>query len=354
MNKTRVLIVDDSALVRSVISELLANDPSIEVAGTAVDPYDARDKIKQLKPDVLTLDIEMPRMDGITFLRNLMKLNPMPVVMLSTLTHAGAEVTLQALELGAVDFIAKPKATDQSHILAVFESELCNKVKTAAASASKLKFHRKPVAERHLRQAPQIGPVSDILGGKQQVIAIGASTGGTEALAELLIQLPNNIPPIIVTQHIPASFSERFARRLNKLCSLTVKQAEEGDILQPGCVYIAPGSHHLQIRKQGHQLICNLNNGAEVNRHKPSVEVMFDSLLEVTPFKVSAMMLTGMGKDGAKAMKRLFDSGAHTIVQDEASSLVWGMPGAAAKYGAAKEIVSLQKMPAKLTKHLSS
>lgn len=354
MDKTRVLIVDDSALVRSVISELLACDPSIEVAGTAIDPYDARDKIKQLKPDVLTLDIEMPRMDGITFLRILMKLNPMPVVMLSTLTHAGAEVTLQALELGAVDFIAKPKATDQSHILEAFQSELCNKVKTAAASAAKLKFHRKPITERHFRQSPRADSGIEIIGGKQQIIAIGASTGGTEALAELLVQLPPNMPPIIVTQHIPANFSERFAKRLNKLCSLTVKQAEDGDILQSGYVYIAPGSHHLQVRKQGYQILCKLNDAGEVNRHKPSVEVMFDSLLEVTPFKVTALMLTGMGEDGAQSMKRLFDSGAHTIAQDESSSLVWGMPGAVVKYGGAKEIVSLQKMPAKLTRHLSS
>lgn len=347
MEKTRVLIVDDSAVVRSVITELLTLDPSIEVVGSAVDPYDARDKIKLLKPDVLTLDIEMPKMDGITFLKNLMKLNPLPVVMLSTLTHEGADATLQALELGAIDYIAKPSVSESDEELEFFQAELVSKVKAAAGSASKLKFRRggelKPV---------KMGQMQTIK-LQNQMVAIGSSTGGTEALHDILAQLPASMPPIIVTQHIPASFSERFASRLNRNTELTVVEAKQGDVLKPGHVYIAPGDYHLVIKRHGHEFVCHLDQSGPVNRHQPSVEVMFNSLLPFDLRKVTTVMLTGMGEDGAVAMKKLVDQGAHSIVQDEATSMVWGMPKAVVELGAAKEIAALDKIPQRLVEHLS-
>ena len=352
MPKTRVLIVDDSAVVRSVINEMLSADADIEVVGEAVDPYDARDKIKQLRPDVLTLDVEMPKMDGITFLRNLMKLNPMPVVMLSTLTQEGAEVTLQALELGAVDFIGKPMASSSDDHLEGFQTDLICKVKAAASASQKLRFRRTRVEPAERIAAPALsatGQARDQL----RVIAVGSSTGGTEALRDVLIGLPTNMPPIVVTQHIPASFSERFANRLNTVCDLTVKEAKDGDVLETGHVYIAPGDQHLKVRKHGLRMMCRLDDSGPVNRHQPSVEVLFNSLMEVAPANVTALMLTGMGEDGAKAMKSLADAGAHTIVQDEASSLVWGMPGAAVKYGAAKDVVALQNIAKRLMQHLN-
>ncbi|WP_415903299.1 protein-glutamate methylesterase/protein-glutamine glutaminase [Neptuniibacter sp. QD29_5] len=349
MEKTRVLIVDDSALVRGVISELLSMDSSIEVVGTAVDPYDARDKIKQLKPDVLTLDIEMPKMDGITFLKNLMKLNPMPVVMLSTLTHEGADATLQSLEIGAVDFIAKPSNTQSDELLEVFQSDLVEKVKAAASASAKLKFRR----NTRNSEPKVLSKPSSVLKGRNKLIAIGSSTGGTEALHDILSVLPADMPPIVVTQHIPASFSDRFANRLNRNCELTVKEAVHGEVLKSGNVYIAPGDTHLCVKQHGHEYVCALVDSNPVNRHKPSVEVMFNSIIEIDPKNITAIMLTGMGEDGALAMKDLVDKGAHSIVQDEASSLVWGMPGAAVRLGAAKEVVPLNDIAQRLVKHLS-
>ncbi len=350
MEKHKVLIVDDSAVVRKVLFELLSSDPEIEVVDTAVDPYDARDKIKEHRPDVLTLDIEMPKMDGITFLRNLMKLNPMPVVMLSTLTHKGADATLQALELGAVDFMPKPTMSQSDSALNMFQDELRQKVKMASASAKKIKFMR-PAGE-HVAKPTLTAPVA-VNGSGVEVIAIGASTGGTEALRDVLEVLPANLPPIVVTQHIPASFSERFANRLNTQCALTVKQAEEGDILKPGHVYIAPGSHHLRVKKQANILSAVLDDREPVNRHKPSVEVMFDSLTDAGIVKAVSIMLTGMGDDGAVAMKRLNDHGYHTIAQDEQTSLVWGMPGMAVKHGGVQEVLALNKISERLVQLLS-
>lgn len=348
MDGIRVLIVDDSALVRNVLTELLSLDSSIEVVGTAVDPYDARDKIKLLKPDVVTLDIEMPRMDGITFLKNLMKLNPIPVVMISTLTHAGADATLQALELGAVDYIGKPTVNESDEALNIFQRDLIDKVKAAAGSAPKLKFRRSSSNLDRQVIKPTVATHQN-----NQLIAIGSSTGGTEALHELLSVLPGSMPPMIITQHIPESFSERFANRLNRQSELTVSEAKEGDVLKAGHVYIAPGSHHLVIKKYGHQFICTLDSSEPVNRHKPSVEVMFDSLGELDAKNITTVLLTGMGEDGALAMKRLVDQGAYSIVQDEATSLVWGMPGAAVRLGAAKEVLALEKVAPRLVQYLS-
>ncbi|MFY0676879.1 MAG: chemotaxis response regulator protein-glutamate methylesterase [Neptuniibacter sp.] len=349
MEKHKVLIVDDSAVVRKVLMELLSSDPEIEVVATAVDPYDARDKIKEFRPDVLTLDIEMPKMDGITFLRNLMKLNPMPVVMLSSLTHKGAEATLQALELGAVDFMPKPTMSQSDGALKLFQDELRQKVKMAASSAKKLKFIRP--AGGHVSKPVLSAPV--VSSGKYELIAVGASTGGTEALRDVLEVLPQNLPPIVVTQHIPASFSERFANRLNSQCAVSVQQIKEGDILKPGHVYIAPGGHHLRVKKQANILVGVLDDREPVNRHKPSVEVMFDSLLDSGVTNAISIILTGMGDDGALAMKRLQDAGVHTIAQDEQSSLVWGMPGMAVKHGGVQEVLALNKISERLIQILS-
>lgn len=347
MDKIKVLIVDDSAVIREVLSEVLASDPAIEVIGTAEDPYDARTKIKELKPDVLTLDIEMPKMDGITFLKNLMKLNPLPVVMLSTLTHKGADATLQALELGAVDYMPKPAVNQSDAALQQFQYEIISKVKMAAASLQKLKSRRMANSEKKVVTAQ---PVNH----KSELIAIGSSTGGTEALRDIFQQLPANLPPIIISQHIPASFSTRLANRLDQVSEIAVKEAQEGDILQTGHAYLAPGSYHLKVKPHGYQLRLTLDNSLEVNRHKPSVEVMFDSAAELGGEKITALMLTGMGEDGAAAMLRLKEAGAHNIVQDEATSLVWGMPGTAVRLGAASEIVPLEKIAARLVKHLAS
>ncbi len=349
MEKCKVLIVDDSAVVRKVLTELLTSDPEIEVVDTAVDPYDARDKIKKHRPDVLTLDIEMPKMDGITFLRNLMKLNPMPVVMLSSLTHHGADATLQALELGAVDFMPKPTMSQTDAALKLFQDELRQKVKMAASSAKKIKFIR-PTGE-HVTKPALAAP--NITSSRVELIAVGASTGGTEALRDVLEVLPSNLPPIVITQHIPESFSERFANRLNSQCPMSVKQVDDGDILKPGYAYIAPGSHHLRVKKQGGVLVAVLDDREPVNRHKPSVEVMFDSLLETGVKNAVGVMLTGMGDDGAIAMKRLFDAGIYTIAQDEQSSLVWGMPGMAVKNGGVKEVLPLNKVSERLIQLLS-
>lgn len=348
MDGIRVLIVDDSALVRNVLTELLSLDSSIDVVGTAIDPYDARDKIKLLRPDVVTLDIEMPRMDGITFLKNLMKLNPIPVVMISTLTHEGADVTLQALELGAVDYIGKPTANESDESLKSFQKDLIDKVKAAADSASTLKFRRSAL---HIDKQVIKSPLMRTK--KNHLIAIGSSTGGTEALHDILCVLPVDMPPIVITQHIPESFSERFARRLNKQSVLQIAEAKDGDVLKAGHVYIAPGSHHLVVKKHGAELICRLEESAPVNRHKPSVEVMFNSLEGLDVKNITTILLTGMGDDGALAMKKLVDKGAHSIVQDEATSLVWGMPGAAVRYGAAKEILALEKVAPRLVQYLS-
>jgi len=333
--KIKVLIIDDSAIVRQVLTEVLSNTDDIEVVGTAIDPLIARDKIKVLNPDVLTLDIEMPRMDGITFLGNLMRLRPMPVVMISTLTEKGADITFKALELGAVDFVAKPKINVKTE-LAKYSAEVCDKVRAAAKAKIRgaglvVKNGPKKVAAVTRRN-------------KKQIIAIGSSTGGTEALKELLVKLPVDSPPIVITQHIPKSFSGPFSRRLNSMCDLTVHEAETGMQLEPGNAYVAPGDGHLIVMKKGTGYTCIINDGPAVNRHKPSVDVMFRSLAECAKKDVLAVMLTGMGSDGAAGMLELLQLGAKTVAQDEASSIVWGMPGSAVKLSAVQSIVPLNEM----------
>lgn len=337
MGKIRVLVIDDSVIVRQVLCEIFKETDDIEVVDVAQDPIEARDKIKIHNPDVLTLDIEMPKMDGITFLGNLMRLRPMPVVMVSTLTEKGAEATFRALELGAIDFVAKPKVEVQSQ-LRKYAEEICNKVRIA----SKAKVQEKSAAPA---AAVASGPIAAVTRrNPRQLIAIGASTGGTEAIRDVLTQLPKDSPPIVITQHIPKTFSAAFAARLNASCALTVVEAEHRQPIQPGHAYVAPGDQHLMVMSKAGQYVCFLNDGPEVNRHKPSVDVMFRSLIEHGGKNIVAALLTGMGADGAQGMLELKQAGAHTIAQDQATSVVWGMPGAAVNLGAQNEMLPLQKI----------
>lgn len=353
-NKIRVLIVDDSALVRKLLTELLAEDPAIEVCGTASDPLMARDKIKELNPDVLTLDVEMPRMDGVTFLRNLMRLRPMPVLMVSSLTENGADVTLEALELGAVDFVTKPKI-DLAHSLADYREEIVSKIKVAARARVKPLDERAPpariVTERFSADAI-LGPPTGrrMYKTTDSIIAIGASTGGTEAIKDVLAELPGDMPGIVITQHIPAAFSLPFSKRMDTVSAMNVCQAEDGQQILPGHVYIAPGDKHLMVTRSGARYICKLDDGPPVNRHKPSVDVLFRSVaLNAGPNAIGAI-LTGMGDDGARGLKEILDAGGRTVAQDEASSVVWGMPGSAVAAGGAQSVLPLNRIATHLVK----
>jgi len=340
MAKIKVLIVDDSALIRQMLTQIFNSAEDIEVVGTAGDPLIARDKIKALNPDVLTLDVEMPRMDGLTFLRNLMRLRPMPVVMISTLTAKGAEVTLDALALGAVDFVAKPKA-DVASALQEYADELISKIRMAA------KAHVKA-----LESKPQASPATQI--GKKhfrttdRIIAVGSSTGGTEALKEIVKQMPKNAPAMLVTQHLPAAFSLSFARHVNDASAMNACIAQDGQLILPGNIYIAPGDKHLKVARDGARYICRLDDGPTVNRHKPSVEVLFRSVAQNVGKNAIGVMLTGMGSDGSRAMLEMKEAGAINIVQDQASSIVWGMPGEAYKLGAAHHMLPLNQIAAQI------
>lgn len=329
----RVLVVDDSALVRQLMSELLGADPGIEVVGVAADPLIARRKIKQLAPDVLTLDIEMPHMDGLTFLRNLMRLRPMPVVMVSTLTSAGADATLEALALGAVDFVPKPDA-DVANRLADYADLLRARVKAAATAR----------VGRIDGPSPARPPALPRPDGGARLFAIGASTGGTEAIRELLSAMPADAPPIMVAQHIPAAFSAAFAERLDRHSAMHVAEAVDGEAIVPGRVYVAPGGRHLRVQCSGGRWRCRLGEDAPVNGHRPSVDVLFDSVLRCAGANAAAALLTGMGEDGACGLLALRNAGAVTIAQDRASSVVWGMPGAAVARGAACSVLPLAEI----------
>lgn len=333
-----VLIIDDSPLIRGLLTEILHQANDINVVGCAEDPYQAREMIKKLNPDVLTLDVEMPKMDGISFLKNLMRLRPMPVVMISTLTQKGSPITLEALELGAVDFIAKPTSNVRAQ-LNNYASLVQQKVRIAAGARIR-SFKKTP---------PDTKPISsetEFLLNK--VIAIGASTGGTEAIKEVLIKMPVNCPPIVITQHIPPVFSASFAERMDRTCLINVKEAQHGDKLSPGWAYIAPGGLHLSVKKRGIALYCQLDDGEPVNRHKPAVDVLFDSLVNCGSKNIVAAVLTGMGADGAKGLLALKQNGAYTLAQDEYSSVVWGMPKAAIDLNAANEVAALDKMAERL------
>lgn len=340
--RIKVLIIDDSALVRKLLTEILNEDPGIEVVATAPDPLIAREKIKATNPDVLTLDVEMPKMDGLTFLSNLMRLRPMPVVMISTLTEKGADVTLRAMELGAIDFISKPKL-GATYRLADYSEEIISKVKAAALvriAAVRDSLCSSPDMEKGMVSESQLKHYSTT----DKIVAIGASTGGTEAIKHVLAQLPANFPGIVISQHIPAAFSSSFAERVNEISAMQVSEARDGDQILPGCAFIAPGDRHLMVRKSGARYICHLDDGPAVNRHKPSVDVMFGSVAKRVGSNAVGVILTGMGVDGANGLKLMRDAGAKTIGQDEASSVVWGMPGAAFKADAVEKVVPLNEV----------
>ncbi|GAB3000936.1 protein-glutamate methylesterase/protein-glutamine glutaminase [Psychrosphaera aestuarii] len=339
----KVLIVDDSKLIRMILTEIINASQDMTVVGEAEDPFQARDLIKLLNPDVLTLDIEMPKMDGITFLKNLMRLRPMPVVMLSTLTADGAPITLEALSIGAVDFLEKPKV-DVQDSLSRYADILRDKIR-AAANVNLSQILR---ARKRDSATPPVIPSQNLEFRKNHLIAIGASTGGTEAIKDVVINLPANFCPIVVTQHIPPVFSKTYAERLDKVCQMSVHEAQHGQIIEPGNIYIAPGDKHLTVLKRGSKLFCQLDDSEPVNRHKPAVDVLFDSVAAYMGKYSTGVILTGMGADGAKGLLNLKASGAYTITQDESSSVVYGMPRAAKELGAGMQELPLNKIANRL------
>jgi two-component system chemotaxis response regulator CheB len=350
MAKTRVVVVDDSALVRSLLGEIINRQPDMECVGSASDPFAAREMIRNLDPDVITLDVEMPRMDGIDFLSKLMRLRPMPVVMVSTLTERGAEVTLRALELGAVDFVAKPKI-GVADGLKQLADEITDKIRTATrARVSKPQAASAAGAPGAVRAAPvSIGRLST-----EKLIFIGASTGGTEATKEVLTNLPPDAPAVVITQHMPPGFTKSYASRLDGLCKIRVKEAVDGERILPGHAYIAPGGLHLSVERSGANYIARVVDGEPVNRHKPSVEVLFESAARVVGQNALGIMLTGMGADGSKAMRAMRDAGSYNVCQDEASCVVFGMPREAIAQGAAHEVLPLAKIAPHVIERLRS
>ena len=335
----RVVVVDDSALVRGVLTEIINRSGDMQVVGQAADPYEAREKIRILDPDVITLDVEMPRMDGLAFLERIMRLRPMPVVMISTLTERGAQTTLRALELGAVDFVAKP-TLDVKAGLDDLAREITGKLRAAARAriARRTVAVEAPAQPRAKAQAATGAP-------GDRLIAIGASTGGTEAIREILTALPPTLPGIVITQHMPPGFTGSFAARLEQLTALYVREAVDGERILRGHAYIAPGGRHLAIERSAlGGYACRVSDGEPVNRHKPSVDVLFRSVARWAGSHAVGVMLTGMGADGATAMREMRDRGAHNLVQDEASCVVFGMPREAIAAGAASEVLPLSAM----------
>ncbi len=357
MKKIRVVVVDDSALVRGLLAEIINRQKDMECVGAANDPLIAREMIRELNPDVITLDIEMPKMDGIDFLARLMRLRPMPVVMISTLTERGGEVTMRALELGAVDFVAKPKmgVADGLRELA---DQIVEKVRIAA-SAHVRRFTQPSQAAGamvpHLHSAGKsTGFLSSGRLSTEKLIFIGASTGGTEAIKEILIRMPADSPAIAITQHMPPGFTTSFAARLNSMCQINVSEAVHGERILPGHAYIAPGGKQFRVDKSGANYVCVVEEGELVNRHRPSVEVLFRSAAHVVGGNAFGVMLTGMGNDGAKAMKEMRDAGSYNFVQDEASCIVFGMPREAILHGAADEVLPLLDIAGALLARLGS
>lgn len=355
MKKIRVVVVDDSALVRSLLAEIINRQKDMECVGTANDPLVAREMIRELNPDVLTLDVEMPRMDGIDFLGRLMRLRPMPVVMISTLTERGAEVTMRALELGAVDFVAKPRIGLADGIKEL-ASQIVDKVRVAAAAQIKRAVVAAGPSAPADGSAPPVRSEFVPIGrlSTEKLICIGASTGGTEAIKEVLIRMPADSPGIVITQHMPPGFTTSFAARLNSLCQITVQEAVNGVRILPGHAYIAPGGKQFRVDRSGANYVAVVEDGEPVNRHKPSVEVLFKSAASVVGRNALGIMLTGMGNDGAKAMREMKDAGSYNYVQDEASCIVFGMPREAIAHGAADEVLPLLSIAPALIARLSS
>ncbi|NUN94634.1 MAG: chemotaxis response regulator protein-glutamate methylesterase [Candidatus Omnitrophica bacterium] len=336
MKKVRVLVVDDSAIVREILARELSKEPGIEVVGVAPDPYVARDMIVNLEPDVITLDVEMPRMDGLTFLRRLMKHHPLPVIIVSSLTEEGGELALEALDLGAVEVMCKPGA---SYTIGDVGVQLAEKIQAAA---------RVRVSPRNgERPAPR--PCGRALTRTtHKIVAIGASTGGTQALQDVLTALPANAPGTLIVQHMPEHFTRSFANRLNELCAVEVREAESGDTVTPGRVYIAPGNHHMLLSRSGAVYEVVVKEGPLVSHHRPSVDVLFKSVARFAGRNAVGVIMTGMGRDGAEGLKEMKESGASTIAQDEASCVVFGMPKEAIALGAADHVVPLKSIPDKI------
>ncbi|MBT9610499.1 chemotaxis response regulator protein-glutamate methylesterase [Aquabacterium sp.] len=369
MNKITVVVVDDSALVRSMLTEIINRQPDMTCIGAAADPFVAREMIRNLNPDVITLDVEMPRMDGIDFLSKLMRLRPMPVVMVSTLTERGADVTLRALELGAVDFVAKPKigvadglrqlADDITDKVRIAAKARINRLHlpavapapTGAAGAPATSVRNgattAPAAARPATASSGLGRLST-----EKIIFIGASTGGTEATKEVLASLPADSPGVVITQHMPPGFTRNYAARLDSLCKISVKEATDGERILPGHAYIAPGGLHLSVERSGANYIARVQDGDPVNRHKPSVEVLFKSAARVVGPNAIGIMLTGMGADGAKAMREMKDAGAYCVAQNEATCVVFGMPREAIAAGAVQEVLPLTQIAQHVLDHL--
>jgi len=335
LKKIRVFVVDDSAIVRKIFSQELSKFSDIEVVGTAPDPFVARDKILKIKPDVVTLDIEMPRMDGLTFLKKLMRYYPLPVIMVSSLTQKGAGMTLDALENGAVEVIGKPGG---SYTVGDMITQLAEKIRAASRVRVTKKSSDKVSAPPKFERMKALGKSSN------KVIAIGASTGGTEALKNVLSKMPPNSPGIMVVQHMPANFTTAFAQRLNGLCQITVKEAQNNDSVNPGTALIAPGNYHMIFRRSGARYYVEIKDGPMVHHQRPAVDVLFKSTAQNAGSNSIGVILTGMGSDGAEGLLEMKRSGAKTIAQDEKSCVVFGMPNAAIKLGAADKVVSLDQV----------
>jgi len=348
--KIKVLVIDDSALIRSLLTELINQQPDMEVVGTAPDPLVAREMIKQLEPDVLTLDVEMPKMDGLDFLEKLMRLRPMPVVMVSTLTEKGSEITLRALELGAIDFVTKPKSGISSG-MREYADLISNKIRVASKA-------RIASLQRTAKQSQQSAATPSLLKNplisSEKLLIIGASTGGTEAIKSFLLQMPSDCPGILITQHMPAGFTKSFADRLNTICKISVKEAADAERILPGHAYIAPGDHHLLLARSGANYVTKLSDAAPVSRHKPSVDVLFDSAAETAGKNAIGVILTGMGKDGASGMAKMKKAGTYNFAQDEDSCVVFGMPKEAIAYGGVNEVLPLERLPAAVMHQLTA
>ncbi len=352
MKKIRVLIIDDSAVVRQTLAEILQSDPQIEVMGTAADPYIASDRIKEEVPDVITLDVEMPRMDGLNFLKIIMSQRPVPVVMCSSLTERGSETALKAIEYGAVEIILKPRLGTKS-FLEESRIRICDAVKAAAQARVR------PIQERARTPQPKLSadailakPSSHaMLRTTEKVVAVGASTGGTEALRVFLEAMPADAPGIVIVQHMPEGFTRSFAKRLDSLCRINVKEAEDNDTVIRGRALIAPGNRHLLLKRSGARYYVELKDGPLVSRHRPSVDVLFRSAARYAGNNAVGVILTGMGDDGASGMKEMKDAGAYTIAQDEATCVVFGMPNEAIKRGGVAVVLPLDEIPRDAIKH---